>query len=37
VDLPLDVHAHAHMLRDVIVMAGVFALALWVLFRFASR
>ena len=36
-DLPVDVHAHAHVLRDVIVMIGVFGLALWLLFRFASR
>ena len=36
-DLPVDVHAHVHLVRDVLVMVGIFAVALWLLFRFASR
>jgi hypothetical protein len=37
VDLPVDVNAHAHLIRDVIVLVGIFALVMWLLFRFASR
>ena len=36
-DIPVDVHAHAHLVRDVVVMVGIFAVVLWLLFRFASR
>jgi len=36
-DLPLDLNTHAHILRDVIVLAGIFVVAIWLLFRFASR
>lgn len=37
VNLPVDVNAHAHLVRDVIVLVGIFALVMWLLFRFASR
>lgn len=37
VNLPVDVNAHAHMIRDLVVLIGVFVLVLWLLFRFASR
>ena len=36
-NLPIDVNTHAHMIRDVIVLVGIFALVMWLLFRFASR
>ena len=37
VNIPVDVNAHAHLLRDVVVLVGIFALVMWLLFRFASR
>jgi len=37
VNLPVDVNAHAHLFRDLVVLIGVFVLVLWLLFRFASR
>jgi hypothetical protein len=37
VDLPLDLNTHAHMIRDVIVLIGIFVVVMWLLFRFASR
>jgi hypothetical protein len=37
VNLPVDVNAHAHLVRDIVVLVGIFALVMWLLFRFASR
>jgi hypothetical protein len=37
VDLPLDLNTHAHLLRDVAVLIGIFLVVMWLLFRFASR
>ena len=37
VDLPVDVNTGAHLVRDIGVLVGIFAVVLWLLFRFASR
>jgi hypothetical protein len=37
VDLPLDLNNHAHLIRDVMVLIGIFLVVIWLLFRFASR
>lgn len=33
----MDLNTHAHLLRDLPVLVGVFIVVLWLLFRFASR
>ncbi len=36
-DLPLDLNTHAHIVRDALVLVGIFVVVVWLLFRFASR